>query len=162
MPAPPSLCFARLAIRFAPLAPALGAAGSPRRCAHTEVAPERSRERGGRRKAVVERDREDALVPMVDEHDRGTLKPEPLNECEKRLVGDRPEDAMEMKRREGGDLGEPLEREVLAKVSRTWSMTLLTRFSYSRRLKSTAAYDTPSPRRATASYIGSQGLRTDI
>jgi len=116
MPPPRSPCFARLAIRFAPLAPAPGAPRSPRRCAHTEVAPESARECGGRRKAVVERDREDALVPMVDEHDRGTLKPEPLNECEKRLVGDRPEDAMEMKRREGGDLGETLEGEVLGKV----------------------------------------------
>jgi len=116
MPAPPSLCFARLAIRFAPLAPALGAAGSPRRCAHTEVAPERSRERGGRRKAVVERDRENALVTMMDQRDRRPLEPEPLDESEKRLAGDCPEDTMEMKRREGGDLGEPLERELLAKV----------------------------------------------
>jgi hypothetical protein len=39
-----------------------------------------------------------------------------LDECEERLVGDRPEDTMEMKRREGGDLGEALEGEVLGKV----------------------------------------------
>lgn len=116
MPEPRSLCFAGLAIRFAPLAPPLGAPGSPRRRAHTEVAPERSRERGGRRKAVVERDREDALVRVVDQRDRGPLEPEPLDESEKRLVGDRPKDSMEMKRREGGDLGETIEGEALGKV----------------------------------------------
>ena len=116
MQAPPPLCFARLAIRFAPLAPALGAAGSPRRRAHTEVAPEGSRERGGRRKSVVERDRQDALVRVVDQGDRGPLEPEPLDESEQRLVGNRAEDTMEMKRREGGDLGETLESEVLGKV----------------------------------------------
>lgn len=116
MPEPRSLCFAGLAIRFASLAPPLGAPGSPRRRAHTEVAPERSRERGGRRKAVVERDREDALVRVVDQRDRGPLEPEPLDESEKRLVGDRPKDSMEMKRREGGDLGETIEGEALGKV----------------------------------------------
>jgi hypothetical protein len=73
------------------------------------VAPERSRERGGRRKAVVERDREDALVRVVDQRDRGPFEPEPLDECEQRLVSDCPEDTMEMKRREGGVVGETLE-----------------------------------------------------
>ena len=65
---------------------------------------------------MVERDRENALVTMMDQRDRRPLEPEPLDESEKRLAGDCPEDTMEMKRREGGDLGEPLERELLAKV----------------------------------------------
>jgi hypothetical protein len=116
MSEPRFLCFAGLAIRFAPLAPPLGAPPSPRRRAHPEVAAERSRERGRGRKAVVERDREDALVGVVNQRDRGPLEPEPLDECGKRLLGDRPEDAMEVKRREGGDLGETLEREGIGKV----------------------------------------------
>lgn len=116
MPALAALCFARLAIRFAPLAPALGATHSPYRRAHTEVAPEGSRERGGRGKAVVERDSEDALVTVMGQRDRCALEPKPLDECEKRLVGYRSKDAMEMKRREGRDVGETLEEELLGKV----------------------------------------------
>lgn len=65
---------------------------------------------------MVERDREDALVRVVDQRDRSPLEPEPLDESEKRLVGDRPKDTMEMKRREGGDLGETIEGEALGKV----------------------------------------------
>jgi hypothetical protein len=109
---------------------------------------------------VIERDREDALVTVVDQRDRGPLEPEPLDECEQRLVGDRPEDAMEMKRREGGDLGETLEREVLGKVVADVVDDPVDTLLVLETTKIHNGYDTASPRRATASHRGSSSLRT--
>ena len=118
MPEPRSLCFARLAIRFAPLAPALRAPSfaTSSRSSRSGPGTLRAKRCARTKKPWSRRDREDTLVGVVNQRDRGPLEPEPLDECGKRLAGDRPEDTMEMKRREGGNLGETLEREGLAQV----------------------------------------------
>jgi hypothetical protein len=46
---------------------------------------------------VIERDGEHALVGVVDQRDRRAFQALPLDEGGQRLVGDGPEDAMEMK-----------------------------------------------------------------
>lgn len=58
---------------------------------------------------MIERDGEHALVPVMDQRERRPLEPEPLDEREQRLVDDRAEDPVEVKRRERGDVGEALE-----------------------------------------------------
>src|SRR5258706_16136939 len=104
--------FARVAIRFASLAPALGPSPAPVGGAHAEVGPEGSREGGGGGKAVVERDRQDAPLAVVHQGAGGPLEPKPLDEREERLTADRPEDPVEVKGREGGNPGEALEGQV--------------------------------------------------
>jgi len=108
--------FARLAKRFAALAPAPGVAGPPLGRARAEVDPEGAGEAGGGREAVIERDREHALIRVVDQRDRGALEPLSLDEGRQCLAGDRPEDAVEVERREQGDPRQALEREILRQV----------------------------------------------
>ena len=65
---------------------------------------------------MVEGDPENTLVPVMDQRDGGVLEAEALDESEERLAGDRPEDAMEMKRGERGKPSETVEGKLLGKM----------------------------------------------
>jgi len=83
-----------------------------------DAEPLREGPREGRRALVprVERDLEHAAGGGL-QLDDGGLEPHPLHMLPERFADHRPEDPVEMARREAGDGREPVERELLAAVA---------------------------------------------
>ena len=66
---------------------------------------------------MIEREREDTLIGIVQERAGGLLDPQPVDESEQRLSGDRTEHAMEVERGEGGHPGQCRQRQLVGEMA---------------------------------------------
>jgi hypothetical protein len=98
-----------IAIGVPLLAPRREAAAAPLGGGHAEALLERAGKRARRLEPAVERDLGHVGPGACEEGAGGPLEADPLHELLQVLAGDALEDAVEVERREGGDLGEDLE-----------------------------------------------------
>ena len=66
---------------------------------------------------MIERHGQHAALAVAHERAGRPLQPQPLDEGEQRLTGDRTEEAVEVEGREGGDRRQPGDRQVVGQVA---------------------------------------------